>query len=144
MYKELIEKFAQENEYVKIQPPCTEEEIAKAEKAAGFPFPKELQKLLSELNGDGYFLLSAQEIIAQAALNREMQELYSGEDFAKELDKFLFFATNGCGDYYCYHADADGGIDENAIYIWQHEEFRWKPVAANMAQLITRYYHDEI
>ena len=55
-----------------------------------------------------------------------------------------FFAGNGCGDYYCYHANADGVIDEDSIYIWEHEEYCWKQVASNMAELLTRYYHDEI
>ena len=70
--------------------------------------------------------------------------MYSDEEFVKELDKFIFFATNGCGDYYCYRAGSDGIIDETAIYIWKHEEFCCKQVAANMAELITRYYNDEI
>ena len=136
MYKELILELTQNNEYVKIQSPCTGEEIEKAEKAVGYPFPKELWELLYELDGDKYLLLSAKEIIAQAILNRETQEMYSDEEFAKELDKFIFFATNGCGDYYCYHADSDGVIDENAIYIWEHEMFCWKQVAASMVNLL--------
>ena len=74
----------------------------------------------------------------------EYDEYYNDEEFAKELDKFLFFAGNGCGDYYCYHANADGVIDEASIYIWEHEEYCWKQVASNMAELLTRYYHDEI
>lgn len=144
MYRELISKLTKDSEFVKIQPPCPEKEIEKAEQAAGYPFPKELRALLRELNGDNYLLLSAKEIIAQAKLNREIQEEYRDEEFAKELDKFIFFAGNGCGDYYCYHADSDGVIDETAIYIWEHEEYCWKQVAVNMAELITQYYNDEI
>ena len=52
MYKELILELTQNNEYVKIQSPCTGEEIEKAEKAVGYPFPKELRELLYELDGD--------------------------------------------------------------------------------------------
>lgn len=144
MYRELILELTQGNEFVKIQPPCPEKEIEKAEKAVGYSFPKELKALFQELNGDKYLLLSAKEIIEQAKLNREIQEEYSDEEFAKELDSFLFFATNGCGDYYCYHADSDGVLDETAIYIWEHEEYCWKQVATNMAELITRYYNAEI
>lgn len=144
MYRELILELTQGNEFVKIQPPCPEKEIEKAEKAVGYSFPKELKALFQELNGDKYLLLSAKEIIEQAKLNREIQEEYSDEEFVKELDRFLFFATNGCGDYYCYHADSDGVLDETAIYIWEHEEYCWKQVATNMAELITRYYNAEI
>lgn len=147
MYKELISELTKGNEFVKIQPPCSEDEIAGAEKAVGYTFPKELRALLRELNGDKYLLLSAQEIIEQAKLNREVQEMNSQEEFAKELDRYLFFATNGCGDYYCYYADpnySDNTIDETVIYVWEHEEYCLKQVASDMAELITRYYNDEI
>lgn len=144
MYIELILELAQGNEFIKIQPPCSEKEIDNAEKVVGYPFPKELKALLQELNGDKNLLLSAKEIIEQANLNREVQEMYSDEEFAKELDKFIFFATNGCGDYYCYHADSDGVIDETAIYIWEHEEYCYKQVASNMLEFITQYYNNEI
>lgn len=144
MYRELILELTQDNEYVKIQPPCPENEIDSAEKAVGYPFPKELRALLRELNGDKFLLLSAKEIIKQAQLNKEIQEAYSDEEFAKELDRSIFFATNGCGDYYCYRAGSDGVLDETVIYIWQHEDHCWKQAAANMRELITRYYNDEI
>ena len=144
MYRELILSLSQGNKFVKIQPPCPESEIDDAEKVVGYPFPKELRNLLRELNGDKWLLLSAKEIVENAKLNREIQEENSDEKFAKELDKFIFFATNGCGDYYCYHADSDGVIDETAIYIWEHEEYRWRQIATNMADLITQYYKDEI
>jgi len=144
MYKELILELTKDHEFVKVQPPCSENDIDNAEKAIGYHFPKELKALLRELNGDRYFLLSAKEIIEQAKLNREIQKEYRNEEFAKELDRFIFFATNGCGDYYCYLADSDGVIDETAIYIWKHEEYCREQVAANMTELITRYYNDEI
>ena len=144
MYKELISELTQENEWVKIQLPCSGNDIDTAEKAVGYPFPKELRKLLLEMNGDKYLLLSIDEIVEQAKLNREIKEEYNDEEFAKELDKFIFFAGNGCGDYYCYHANADGVIDEDSIYIWKHEEYCWRQVASNMAELLSRYYHDEI
>ncbi len=144
MYKELISGLTQEIKWVKIQHPCPEETINNAEKAIGYPFPKELRALLREMNGDGYLLLSAEEIVKQANLNRKVRQEYGDEEFTKELDKLIFFAENGCGDYYCYHADADGIVDETAIYIWEHEESCLKQVASDMAELITRYYHDEI
>ncbi len=144
MYKELLLGLTQDNEYVKIQPPCSDNEIDNAEKIVGHSFPKELRELLGELNGDKYLLLSAKEIVKQAKLNKEIQEEYSNEEFANELDKFIFFATNGCGDYYCYCADTDGILDETAIYIWQHEDYCYKQVAINMKELITRYYNNEI
>ncbi len=144
MYRELISELSRGNEFVKIQPPCSEREIDGAEKEVGYRFPRELRNLLRELNGDKWLLLSAKEIIENAKLNREIQKENSGEEFAKELDKFIFFATNGCGDYYCYRAGSDGVIDETAIYIWEHEEYRWRQIAASIKELITRYYKSEI
>lgn len=144
MYKELILEASNRNEFVKIQPPCPEGYINKAEKAVGYSFPKELRALLRELDGDRYLLLSAEEIIEQAKLNKEIREEYRGEEFAQELDRLIFFATNGCGDYYCYYVNSDGVVDETSIYIWEHEEYRRKQAAANIKELITRYYTDEI
>ena len=144
MYRELISELTKGSEFVNIQPPCSENKIACAEKAVGYSFPKELRALLSELNGDKYLLLSAEDMIEQAKLNREVQDEYCNEEFVKELDKLIFFAGNGCGDYYCYHADFDGVIDETAIYIWEHEEYCLKRVAANIEEFIVRYYNNEI
>ena len=153
MYRELISELSQGHKYVRIQPPCPESEIDYAEKIVGYPFPKELRDLLRELDGDKWLLLSAKEIIEQVERNREYLLPFFEEDLSKEkyietVDKFIFFATNGCGDYYCYRVDSDGIPDETTIYIWEHEEIGedccWKPVAASMAEFITRYYNSEI
>ncbi len=144
MYKELISNMNQGNKWVKIQPPCSENDIDNAEKEVGYTFPQELRALLRELNGDRFLLLSVAEIVAQAKLNRKIQEEYNDEDFAIDLKRLLFFAGNGCGDYYCYRANANGKIDESTIYIWEHEEYCCNKVASSIAELINKYYHDEI
>jgi len=144
LYRELVSELTKDNQWVKIQPPCSENAINNAEKAVGYSFPRELRVLLQEMNGDNFLLLSAEEIAEQARLNRAVKKEHSDEDFAKELDRFIFFAGNGCGDYYCYYADADGVIADDSIYIWEHEESCRKKVASNIEELIVRYYHDEI
>ncbi|MCM1167256.1 MAG: SMI1/KNR4 family protein [Lachnospiraceae bacterium] len=152
MYKELISELSKDNDYVKIQPPCPESEIKRAEKAVGYPFPKELRALLRELDGDKWLLLSAKEITEQAELNKSMRSFYEREfgegAYEERLGRLLFFAGNGCGDYYCYRADKDGVIDESTIYIWMHEDMGeeccWEKVASSMTELITRYYNGEI
>lgn len=144
MYKELVSELTQGNKWVKIQPPCSESDIDNAEKEIGYAFPKELRALLREMNGDRYLLLSAVEIAEQARLNRKILDENNDEDYAKELKGLLFFAGNGCGDYYCYRRDDNGEIVENIIYIWEHEESCCKQVASDMTELITRYYHDKI
>ena len=63
MYKELVLKLSKGIEWVKVQPPCSENEISKAEKYVGYAFPEELKSLLREMNGDKWLILSVDEII---------------------------------------------------------------------------------
>lgn len=153
MYKELILKLSQGNEWVKIQPPCSNRELEYAERVVGYPFPKELKELLRETNGDKWCILSAKEIIENVERNRAFyfplfEEDYSREEYNERVDRFIFFATNGCGDYYCYRVRPDEIVDETTIYIWEHEELGekccWRAVASSMEEFITRYYKSEI
>ena len=72
MYRELVLECSKGIEWVNVQPPCREDVIAEAEKVVGYAFPEELKKLLRELNGDGWLLLSAEEIMENVRLNREI------------------------------------------------------------------------
>lgn len=153
MYKELIESFAQNNEWVKVQPPQTEENIRATEAVVGYLFPKELRDLYLEMDGDSFLFLSLQKIAETVQINREtwlpfFEEDYSKEEYMDRVDRFIFFAGNGCGDYYCYRVSPDGIADESVIYIWEHEYIGepccWKPVTSNLKELIMRYYNDEI
>lgn len=153
MYRELIQELTMENPWVAIQPPCSNSEIAQAEKVVGCLFPPELRNLLRELNGDGWCILSARQIIENVERSREcflplFEECFSTEAYIERVGRFLFFAANGCGDYYCYRIRPDGTVDESAIYIWEHEDLAesccWKPVASNMTEFLTRYYQNEI
>lgn len=136
-----------------IQPPCPENKIVDAEKSVGYSFPKELRDLLHEMNGDKWLIMSAEEIIQNVELNRDVflpffKEDFSKEDYLERVDRFIFFATNGCGDYFCYRVRPNGVADETTIYIWEHENIGekccWQPVAKNMEELIIRYYQGEI
>lgn len=153
MYRELIAELSQGNNWVEIQSPCPASEIRQAQKVVGYPFPKELTALLRELNGDKWCILSAEEIIENVERNRNIflplfEASFSKEEYTDRVDRFIFFATNGCGDYYCYRVQPDGISDESTIYIWEHEDLGepccWKPVASNMTEFITRYYQSEI
>lgn len=152
MYRELISELTKDNEWVKLQPPCPESEIARAEKVVGYSFPSQLRELLRETNGDKWCLMSVKSIIETVELNREIwlpmfEEDFSREEYVDKVDRFIFFATNGCGDYYCYRVGEDGIADESAIYIWEHEylgEKCWKKVAGSMSDFIRRYYNGEI
>ncbi len=150
MYRKLLEKLTKKNKWVNLQPPCPESEIEEAEKVVGHPFPKELKELLREVNGDdGWCLMSAREIMAVAVSNREFWAPFFEENhYPGSTDGFIFFAQNGCGDYYCYQLEGDGVPDETAIYMWKHEEIGegrcWHKVASNMAEFIKRYYKGKI
>ncbi len=145
MYRELLTKYIKDHNRAKLQPPCLEAEINAAEKYVGFAFPEELKSLLRETNGDRWFLLSANEIAEHIKTNREIYPAYlDADEFEEKVNRFIFFATNGCGDYYCYLVTSDGDVDTEAIYIWEHELFEIHKVASDIAELITRYYNDEI
>lgn len=109
--------------------------------------------MLREMNGDRWCLMSAEEIIENVRVNREtllpfFEEEFGMEEYRDRVDRFIFFAENGCGDYYGYRVDQSGRVDETAIYIWEHEEIGekccWKEVAGNLSEFITKYYSDEI
>ena len=87
MYREILENYAKENKWVKIQPPAQMQDIKKAEEYVGHPFPDELVKLLLELNGDKWLILSTEEIIETAFNTREyLSECY------EDIHNHIFFA----------------------------------------------------
>lgn len=145
MYRELIEEMIRDSRWAKLQPPCPEEKIAEAEQIVGFSFPEELKALLRETDGDNNLLLSAEQILHHVRTNREIwPEYLEPDEFTEKIDRHIFFASNGCGDYYCYRILPNGEADTSAIFIWEHEFLEIRPVARNIKELITRYYHDEI
>lgn len=145
MYRELIEKLIVGHNWAKLQEPCSEREIKEAEDYIGFEFPEELKDLLRETNGDHWFLLSAEEIVDNVKRNREiLTEYLDADEFEEKVNRFIGFATNGCGDYYGYRVLANGKTDTRAIYIWEHELFEIRMVAKDISDLITKYYNDEI
>ena len=145
MYRELIENLIAGHNWAKLQEPCPENEITEAEGYVGFTFPEELKALLRETNGDHWFLLSAAEIINHVKSNREIfPEYLEPDEFEEKVNRFIPFATNGCGDYYCYRVLENGETDTTAIYIWEHELYEIREVAKDLVELITKYYNDEV
>lgn len=146
MYRELIEEQIRHHDWARLQEPCPEEEIERAEALVGYPFPEELKELLRETNGDRWLLMSAEQIIETVRLNREiLAECFDNrEEFEEKIDRHIFFAANGCGDYYGYRILPDGKVDTTALYIWEHETFEHRIAARDICDLILRYYGDEI
>ena len=145
MYRELLTPYLKEYTYAVLQEPCSEETIRETEKAVGLPFPEELKTLLRETNGDRWLLLSADEIAENARLNQKCFENAEVDEKAlwEPLKHLLFFAANGCGDYYGY-LFADDGSGKDGIYLWEQEDFRYKKVAESIAELIRKYYNNEV
>lgn len=135
-YTALITPHIKDNRYIKIGPPAAPEAIAEAERAAGRPLPAELRRVLEELDGDRWLLFSAEQIAQTNEQMRGYGEIYDG------IERFIFFAGNGCGDYYCY-AFAEKGL-EDGIFIWEHETNETRRVASDIEELIRRYYDSEI
>lgn len=146
MYREWIAERIQDHDWAKLQEPCSEREIEKAERYVGYTFPEELKALLRETNGDRWLLLSAKEIIENVERNRSiLAECFDDvEVFNEKIDRHIFFATNGCGDYYCYRVLPGGEADTTAIYLWEHETFERHIAAKDIPDLIARYYNGEV
>lgn len=153
MYKELISSVSADCDWVRFQPPAAEAEIAEAQRVIGHPFPEELKALLRETNGDSWFLMSTEQMMERVQLNREIflplfREDFSEDAYADRVDRFVFFATNGCGDYYAYRVTPEGETLPSPICLWEHENLGddccWQPVADSLTDCIVRYYQNEI
>ena len=142
MYIELLKQVAAKIESSKLQPAATENEVRNAEEMLNILFPNELKELLFETNGDNLFLLSLDQIVKDNLDFRSINpEIIEPELF--NFGEFLFFATNGCGDYYGYKID-NNTIPSTSIYIFEHEEYTSKIVAGDIGELIELYYQDKI
>ena len=142
MWREIVEKIAKNNEYVKIQPPATQEDTERLNSKYG-EIPQELKDLLLELNGDNDCLFSVEWIIEMNELLRNDQYNDGGFMSFKSL---LFFAGNGCGDYYGY-AISKNGIEPRRIFMWCHETDDRIEVAGSLKEAIALMYEsmsDEI
>ncbi len=138
MYLETVKKYENERPYGGIELPADEQTIKELEAYFKSVLPTELKNLLSELNGDGYLIFSAEKIVES---NQLLTEVWS--DTYPDISKFLFFAENGCGDYYGYRMEADGRYRDE-ICLWEHEMQESTHVAASLLEFIEKYYHGEI
>lgn len=136
MWKEFIANLSQGNDNVIINAPASQNDIVLVEKKLGTPLPKDLTTLLLEMNGDRWFLMSTDEIIEDNLLLR-------GLECYMPLDCLLFFAQNGCGDYFGYPIRKDG-LNENDIFMWDHEYDNRTWCANGLNDVITKYYSGKI
>ena len=133
LYKELTRK----HDYIKLNPPATPAQVSKVEKTLDCKLPDDLKDLLLEMNGDNWFIFSTEKIIET---NQSIRSL----ECYMPLDCILFFAGNGCGDYYGYPITREDGVRSDSIFFWDHEydNRAWK--ASDLKVAIQRYYAAEI
>ena len=142
MYIEILQQYMANFEGLKFQPAVAEDDITEAEMRLNILFPNELKNLLCEINGDNFLLWSLDQMIKENLELRSMNpKIVEPERF--DFSNFLFFATNGCGDYYGYKVE-NGKILSTSIFVFDHEEYVARFVAANVLQLIELYYTDRI
>lgn len=138
MYLEIVQKYESERPYGRIESPANAQKIEEVETRFQSSLPTDLKALLSELNGDGYLLFSAEKIIEEHQMLCDAW----GEIFP-EIERFLFFAENGCGDYFGYRKDENGDYG-NEIVLWEHETRESTVVSASVLELIELYYEGKI
>ena len=136
MWKSKILDLNKDNPFSEINHPATETQISEIGLKLKVKIPHELEELLREVNGDVTTFLSTEQIIRD---NLSLREL----DSFMPLDVFLFFAENGCGDYFGYAIRKNGEIDDN-IFMWDHESDSRKWVAQGLDQFIERRKSQEI
>ncbi len=135
MWDKLL-KHISKNEYAKINKPCSTAKIKSVEKQLGIQFPESLVSLLLTIDGDGWFLMSASEIFED---NKSLRKL----DCYMPLDSLMFFARNGCGDYYGFPI-IKGEIKPDNIYFWDHglDSRTW--CESSLENLIDKYCDGKI
>jgi hypothetical protein len=126
MYKELFKTASQTNLYIKIEAPAKPKSIKIAEVKLKCSFPEDLKAYLTEIDGDGDLFLSVERIVTEnLSIRAALAECYP------DLDQYLFFAGNGCGDYYGYRL-SNGHAPNNEIILWEHEDNSDRTVASNL------------
>ena len=136
-WSELYSGLIAKHDYIKINPPANHDQIVTVEKTLGNKLPTELKELLLEMNGDGWLVFSTEQIL-------ETNVSVRGLDCFMPLNCLLFFAGNGCGDYYGFPITLSDGVRDDNVFMWEHEYDNriWK--ANNLEDTIRRYYNSEI
>ena len=135
MWMKKIQDLNKDNPFAKLNPPATDIQLTEIRSRLKVTIPEELEALLKETNGDGSTFLSTEQIITTNVSLRAL------EDFMP-LDVFLFFAENGCGDYFGYSIRKNGDMDNN-IFMWDHESDSRKWVAQGLDQFIERRKNED-
>jgi len=133
----VYQKITDKCDYIKVNTAANTALIEKAEKKLGVKFPGELSEFLLEINGDNWFMFSVEQIIEINTITRKL-------DCYMPLNCLLFFAGNGCGDYFGYPVVGQNEVNDSNIYRWDHEYDNRIWVASGLEEIILKYYNEEI
>ena len=137
LFFSLIHRLAPVNTVISVEPTLGRFIIPIEDAIDDFAIPDEPESYDSSKK--------AEEIIDNVRRNREiLAEYFELDEFEEKVNRFVYFATNGCGDYYCYRVLPNNETDTSAIYIWEHELFETREVAKDIPDLITKYYNNEV
>ncbi|RYI27611.1 SMI1/KNR4 family protein [Bacillus infantis] len=142
MWRDYLTSISRECEF---KAPATEAETALIKKELKVELPDKLAELYKETNGvyGNYgisFVWSIEQMIKE---NLFFWTLHERSDFMKPLDTFLFFSDAGNGDLFGYLI-ADGRVQTEHIYVWNHEDdSRWR-VASSLEEFIRGWMIGEI
>lgn len=134
MWVEKLKEYDKNDRFISIKPPATEDEISILKAKLG-EIPKELLTFLKECNGDNSVFMSVDDII-------ETNLTFRNIEYYMPLDCLLFFARNGCRDYYGYRITKEGITPD--IFFWGHELDNRTWIADGLDHFINRYLNDEI
>ena len=133
----LFGKLMRKHDYIAPNPPATQAQIDEIETALGNKLPGDLTELLLEMNGDNWFVFSTEQIIQINLSLRELNEFMP-------LDGLLFFAGNGCGDYFGFPVTSDGATKADCVFLWDHESDSRILIAGSLEETIVKYYGEAI
>lgn len=136
-WQTLTAELKQKHDCIKINPPATRQQIDVVEKKLGVALPAELIAFLSEMNGDGWFVFSTDQLVETNLSCRDLHACFM------PLDCLVFFAGNGCGDYFGFPVTREE-VRSDRVFLWDHEtdDRVWK--ANGLEDAIRKYYNDEI
>ncbi|MEH6939726.1 SMI1/KNR4 family protein [Bacillus sp. JJ664] len=136
MWKNYISDIS--NDY-QFKTPATSAEIASLKKELNVELPKKLKELYSETNGVSgeygiYLIWSTEQMVKE---NLFFRTIHNFRDNMIPLDNFLFFSDAGNGDLFGYQI-IDGRIQNDEIYVWNHEDDTCTVIASSLEDFISR------
>lgn len=142
MWKDYLSSISKECQF---KASATETDILTIKKELNINMPEKLAELYKETNGVfgnyGISLIWSTEQIVKE--NLSFRAIHEYRDSMMPLDTFLFFSDAGNGDLFGYSI-VNGRIQNEEIYVWNHEENSWRVIAPSLEDFIKGWITGEI